>query len=267
MTGPAAIDWGPAPAVLAAGLAVGVVLVSRLLSARRDTAQASLLDAHDLAGKRDALLRQLAELEDTAPRRTAGQLAQERYALELEAARVLLALEGHRVPAEARPRRRSGVHREAVPRRALLQAGGVALALGLLLFFVGQSAKPRSPGASITGAPGTASRGRRVSGTIEIDPALAQAVDARAVLFVFARSAGAADGPPVAAKRLPAVFPAAFELGEADTMLGQPLPDALLVEARLDSDGDPTTRAAGDPRARLDQVEAGRSDLRLVLRR
>jgi hypothetical protein len=30
--------------------------------------------------------------------------------------------------------------------------------------------------------------------------------------------------------------------------MGQPLPDTLLIEARLDEDGDPTTRPATDRR-------------------
>jgi len=50
-------------------------------------------------------------------------------------------------------------------------------------------------------------------------------------------------------------------------MMGQPLPDQLLIEARLDEDGDPTTRPPTDPKARLDGVKVGRTDLRLVLKR
>ena len=71
----------------------------------------------------------------------------------------------------------------------------------------------------------------------------------------------------MAVKRLPAIFPAAFELGESDSMMGQPLPETLLIEARLDEDGDPTTRPATDPKARLDGVKLGRTNLRLVLKR
>jgi hypothetical protein len=48
--------------------------------------------------------------------------------------------------------------------------------------------------------------------------------------------------------------------------MGQPLPKRARLEARIDSDGDPLTRAAGDPTARLDDVPAGSSGLRLVLR-
>jgi hypothetical protein len=102
---------------------------------------------------------------------------------------------------------------------------------------------------------------------VDIEPSLRSTVAPGAVLFVFARAAGAAGGPPVAVKRLPPTFPAAFELTEADSMMGQPFPDPLLIEARLDSDGDPTTRSPTDPKARMDRVKAGRTDVRLVLRR
>ena len=74
---------------------------------------------------------------------------------------------------------------------------------------------------------------------------------------MFAREAGATEGPPIAAKRLPPRFPVEFELSEADSMLGQPFPDSLLIEARLDSDGDPTTRPPTDPKARADNVKTG----------
>ena len=115
--------------------------------------------------------------------------------------------------------------------------------------------------------PAPRSAGARVSGTIDLDPSLRNTLAPGAILFVFARAAGVTDGPPVAVKRLPATFPAPFELSEADSMMGQPLPDRLLIEARLDSDGDPTTRPPTDPKARLDKVKTGRTDLRLILKR
>ena len=122
----------------------------------------------------------------------------------------------------------------------------------------GDSSPPRS-------AP-TRAGGRRVSGTIDIEPSARSKLLPGAVLFVFAREAGATEGPPVAVKRLAPAFPVSFELSEADSMLGQPFPDSLLIEARLDSDGDPTTRPPTDPKARADGVKTGRKDLRLVLR-
>jgi cytochrome c-type biogenesis protein CcmH len=428
-----AVDWIPALAVLAAGVLLGAGLLWRLFAGSRRMARAAAgvpLQLRDLAGKRDALIGQLRELGDTASKRTPEQLARERYALELETARVLLALEdgGARARPKGQPAAGAGRPKRAAPApagrsglRGFLWGTASATALLLLGFFVYQSAKPREPGGSVTGEvamgdrtssgggvpdreeaaiqtalarnpddlevrlalvrlymgrrdwmgvwnqssqvlerdPGNpralsyqafvrlamgqaeaavplltsalgrspdlmeayaflalayvrtgrvkdaeltiakaakrfpdratdlqrlfgemqnqeaalaqaeprASSGRRVAGTVDIDPSIRDAIAPGAVLFVFARQAGSAEGPPVAAKRLPATFPMAFELSEADSMMGQPFPDALLIEARLDSDGDPTTRAPTDPRARLDRVKAGQTDLRLVLQR
>jgi len=108
--------------------------------------------------------------------------------------------------------------------------------------------------------------GRKVEGVLELDPALGPLPGG--VLFLMLREAGFGAGPPLAAKRIASPsFPMRFEIGEADSMTGDPLPAQLLVEARLDSDGDPTTRPPTDPRVREDFVKAGTADLRLVLRR
>jgi tetratricopeptide (TPR) repeat protein len=459
MSGIEAVDWLPGLGVLAAGLVVGIVLAWRSVAAarkaQRSAAQPLPLEVRDLEGKRDALFRQLEELDDTASKRTPAQLAQERYGLELEAARALLALEeAAAVAAPARAARAAGRAAAANPAasgdaaqrpamRGFLWGMGSTAAVLSLAFFVYVSAKPRDTAGSVTGAPGrqpaaqddsaaadearvkaelgrnpenlearvalaelelerrdfmaawndsakvlekqpdnpratacqamvrlamgqgtmavgllekavatdpdllparaylamayarvgrmsaassaiaeasrrfpehaaalqrlladlqnagpapamTASStaadphadlagpgdgdaaapaaarsaaDRRVAGVIDLDPALKAAAPTKGVLFVYVRSAHASGGPPVAVKRLPAVFPAAFELGQSDSMMGQEFPDRVLVEARLDADGDPTTRAPTDPKARLDDVKAGRADLRLVLKR
>ena len=458
MNAETSVEWIPALVVLGAGLIVGFAFVWRLFPASRRAAKAgagvAALEARDLAGKSEALLRQLRELEDTASKRTPEQLAWERYALELEAAKTLLALEekGASVKEDAA----SATRKTASPERAKAsgptrdRAGlrgffwGVGSAAGVLLLglLVYLSAKPREPGGSVTGntpmtskpsgeeaADGEAARlqaavarnpadveghlalarsyvekqnwmgvwnetarvlerapsnpaalayqslvrlamgqtdvavtlltraiasdpdlidgyaylalgymqlgrprdaeaaiataskrfperaadlqrylkglkesqtpvaqasaasgnpdphaglktpgegaapaqsgstGRRVAGTIDVDASIRGKLPAGGVLFVFARPAGGSEGPPVAVKRLPARFPATFELSEADSMMGQPLPDRLLIEARLDEDGDPTTRPPTDPKARLDGVKVGRTDLRLILKR
>jgi cytochrome c-type biogenesis protein CcmH len=476
MGGPTGVDWLPALLVLGAGLVVGMLLVFRVLAASRKaaangTGQAASvpLELRDLEGRRDALLRQLRELEDTAVKRTAEQLAIERYALELEGARTLLeldersgALGGAAGRAQGEPPLRTGepivaAAAEAMPARGFLAdrpglrgflwGAGSFATLGLVVFIVAESAKPRQAGDSVTGdigpggrppegdaaggeppsdsaagaeeaqlreriarnpddlearvalsrvylgrrdmmkvwnetkyvlerSPGdpralsyqalvrvemgqpevardmlqraiagspdeleaylplalvylrlgqeqeaaatiaTASRrfpdhaaslqrffeemktagatapaasegdphasvappgagaaapsagGKRVSGVVELDAGLQGSVTPQAVLFVFVREAGFGAGPPVAARRIAAPsFPVRFEIGEGDAMMGQPFPDELLVEARLDSDGDPTTRPPSDPKTRLDDVKVGRTDVRLVLGR
>jgi cytochrome c-type biogenesis protein CcmH len=106
-----------------------------------------------------------------------------------------------------------------------------------------------------------------LAGVIELPPSLASRVTAGAIVFITVRESGTTGGPPAAVKRLPAAsFPLPFVIGAGDSMMGQPLPARARVEARVDSDGDPLTRAATDPSARLDDVAVGSSGLRLVLR-
>jgi len=463
MSGSGAVAWLPPLVTLAIGLVAGgflFVLARRSRALSVAAAKAPPLDERDLLARRDALVRQLQELEDTEIKRTPEQLARERYDLELETAQVLLALDAGAAAAQRTAARESA--RKATPagraaaaasaqsagradpaRRAAVRGFtwgfGTATALLLLVFFAWRSANPREEGAPATGAspsmrgaaadvsaeeaqlaaaverrpddiearlalarlklvrrdlmgvwnetarilelapgnpkaltyqavvrlamgqaaiavdllrkavasepdlveahaylalayarmgrtqdaestvaaasrrfpqraeefqrllgdsgraeagpeladddsnphaaveggsdsaagskPAAAKRGRHVAGTIILDPPLAGAVPPGAVLFVFVRAAGATEGPPVAVKRLAPVFPAAFDLSDADAMMGQPFPDPVLIEARLDEDGDPTTRPPTDPKARIDGVRAGRTDLRLVLKR
>lgn len=121
----------------------------------------------------------------------------------------------------------------------------------------GQPSVPAGGGAAAGG----------LAGVIELPPSLASRVGAGAIVFVTVRESGTAGGPPTAVKRLPASsFPLPFVIGPGDSMMGQPLPARARVEVRVDSDGDPLTRAPDDPSARLDDVAAGSSGLRLVLR-
>lgn len=82
----------------------------------------------------------------------------------------------------------------------------------------------------------------------------------KGVIFVIARAEGVTSGPPVAVKRIPiAPFPISVDLTAADSMMGQPLPQKMRIEARIDSDGNPLTRDPGDPSAVVDGVIAGQS--------
>jgi cytochrome c-type biogenesis protein CcmH len=109
---------------------------------------------------------------------------------------------------------------------------------------------------------------RRVSGTVDLDPALAGQVPPGAVLFVFVRDSGFGAGPPIAAKRLPASsFPVPFEISSADSLRGDPIPAEILLEARADSDGDPMTHPPEDPVASIDDLKVPAKNVRLVLKR
>jgi tetratricopeptide (TPR) repeat protein len=88
---------------------------------------------------------------------------------------------------------------------------------------------------------------------------------AQGVIFVTARAAGVKAGPPAAAKRMPVTsFPLTFDLSAADSMMGQPLPPKVYLEARIDSDGDPLTKNPSDPVASADNVAVGAS-VQLIL--
>ena len=85
-----------------------------------------------------------------------------------------------------------------------------------------------------------------IQGTIELAPEFAKRVPANAVLFLMARRADG--GPPVAAQRIDDLrFPLAFSIGPEDRMMAAiPFAGPLLISARIDGDGNATTRDAGD---------------------
>ncbi len=117
-----------------------------------------------------------------------------------------------------------------------------------------------------TSAPARAEK--KVTGVLELDASLSGQKFSGAIVFVTLREGGFGAGPPLAARRIPAAsFPMAFEIGSRDSMTGEPLPDDLLVEARVDSDGDPITRPPSDPYGRADRVAAGSTGLKILLKR
>jgi hypothetical protein len=124
---------------------------------------------------------------------------------------------------------------------------------------------PPPPRAARTPAAG---RDKRLAGVVDVDPLLAAEVAPGAIVFITVREAGFGAGPPMAVKRLVAAsFPLRFEITAADSMTGEAIPDEVLLEARIDPDGDPMTRSPTDPRARLDDVKAGSGEVRLVLKK
>jgi cytochrome c-type biogenesis protein CcmH len=88
-----------------------------------------------------------------------------------------------------------------------------------------------------------------------------------AVLFIMARAPGQTAGPPAAVKRIAnPTFPLEIDLSAADSMMGQPLPATVRIEARLDSDGDAMTKNPSDPKAAQDGVVTNGTKVNLVLK-
>ncbi len=94
----------------------------------------------------------------------------------------------------------------------------------------------------------TSSAKQQISGKISVDPKLKANVDSQATLFIIARPANAAKGPPMAVKKIDRpVFPLSYSLGPENVMMqGAPFTGAFTITARLDKDGNPVTRQPGD---------------------
>lgn len=94
----------------------------------------------------------------------------------------------------------------------------------------------------------TASGGLIVSGRLELGPEQGKRDFSGFTVYIIAKLANQ-PGPPVAVSRhLRAAFPMEFRLNEENLMMpGFPSPDQkLVIEARLDRDGDATSKEAGD---------------------
>lgn len=97
---------------------------------------------------------------------------------------------------------------------------------------------------------GGASAAGVLRGVVRLAPELAGRAPPGAVLFVIARNAAA--GPPTAVLRLPQPrFPLRWEIGPAQRMIeGTPFAGPFALSARLDLDGNATTRGAEDLQGR-----------------
>lgn len=130
-----------------------------------------------------------------------------------------------------------------------------------------QSARQGSAAIEPPPPPGVApASGDPIRGTVQVAPGLEGRVRPDAVLFLIARPGSA--GPPLAVKRIASPrFPFDFELGPEDRMIQtMPFAGPLQLSARLDADGNATTRTPGDLQGSSDDaVEPGASGVELVL--
>lgn len=105
-----------------------------------------------------------------------------------------------------------------------------------------------------------------IRGVVRVDEALAGRVPPGSILFLIARAGPA--GPPLAVRRIASPsFPLDFELGPEHRMIkALPFAGELRLTARLDQDGDASSRAPGDLQGRAPGVFApGATGVELVL--
>lgn len=131
------------------------------------------------------------------------------------------------------------------------------------------AAPPAPPGMrGRTGSPPSDSSAgaAAVRGTVLVAGEFADRIPAGAVLFIIVRGQGA--GPPIAVKRVTSPrLPYEFEIGPGDRMIQSiPFAGPFSLSARLDADGNATTRSSGDVQgATTEPVNPGDSGVRVVL--
>jgi len=125
--------------------------------------------------------------------------------------------------------------------------------------------RPVQPDLSRIFPPEAAASGPPIRGTVRLAPGREEGAR-EGVLFVIARSPEG--GPPLAVKRIQGPsFPLEFELGPGDRMVeARPFAGPLLLYARLDADGNATSRDPGDRQgAAPGLVNPGDSGIELLL--
>jgi thioredoxin-like negative regulator of GroEL len=118
-------------------------------------------------------------------------------------------------------------------------------------------------------APTAPAAGTQIEGVVVVDPKLKTKIDGQAVLFIIARSTSSASGPPLAVKKIPSPkFPVAFSLGAQNVMMaGTPFSGKVFLSARLDKDGNPTTKEPGNLAGvyKKNPTEVGSKKIEIVL--
>jgi tetratricopeptide (TPR) repeat protein len=109
----------------------------------------------------------------------------------------------------------------------------------------------------------------QISGKITIDPKLKAKLDPNAALFIIARPAGTAAGPPLAVKKIDRpTFPLDYTLSQDNVMMqGTRFAGKITISVRLDKDGNPVTRGAGDLSGEYanNPVEVGANSVNIVI--
>jgi cytochrome c-type biogenesis protein CcmH len=139
----------------------------------------------------------------------------------------------------------------------------------LLMEIPASSGQPKRAATGPTTAKAAPSSSAQVSGTITVDPKLKASVDPNAALFIIARSASSAGGPPLAVKKIDKpTFPLAYHLSQENVMMqGTPFTGKITISVRLDKDANPVTRTPGDLTGdyKKNPVEVGTKNVDIVL--
>jgi cytochrome c-type biogenesis protein CcmH len=108
-----------------------------------------------------------------------------------------------------------------------------------------------------------------VSGKITVDPKIKATVGSGAALFIIARRASGAAGPPLAVRKVDnPSFPLAYSLGQENVMMqGTPFTGKIHISVRLDKDGNAMTREAGNVLGEYSKnpVEVGSQNVDIIL--
>jgi cytochrome c-type biogenesis protein CcmH len=141
----------------------------------------------------------------------------------------------------------------------------IAKVLGEIPTTGGQKSKPGPAGAATAASVSSA----QVTGKITIDPKLKTKLDPNAALFIIARPAGGAGGPPLAVKKIDhPSFPLDYSLSQENVMMqGMPFTGKINITIRLDKDGNPVTRTPGDMSGeyKKNPVDAGTKNVDVVI--
>lgn len=116
------------------------------------------------------------------------------------------------------------------------------------------------------GAPPAGPSPDDITGTLAVDPGVAALARPGDTIFLSARPPGVDRGPPTWVARLKVdTLPMAFTLGPANAMLGGPTPPELVLTARIDRDGNPTTRSPDDLEGRTETLVPGAKGVTITL--
>lgn len=132
-----------------------------------------------------------------------------------------------------------------------------------------RGAPPMAQAAGAGGAAGTPTAGSEappITGTIRLAEGLDAPVPEGAVLFLIARRGAA--GPPLAVQRIERPsLPLDFRLGPEDRMIqAMPFAGPLRITARIDADGNATSRQPGDLQGEAEgEVEPGASGVEVLI--